>query len=444
MVTELTGPDVQAVVRVHADRLHDAVRRGGTGPVAAVEVVRTACLDLVEEVARRPGGVVDATGWLFSRARQLGGLPAGPFPALSQDDAQVRLVEALAALPEDQRTALLLRDCYDLPAVAVGAATGLGTDQAMDLVGTGRLAFLPLLLGAPPMQLAGHPVEVGALARLATERTSAARDATVRRHAQSCDLCSTVLDAQERARRLLRGLTVVGLPDRDRDAVLAQVGARTEELLPAAAIDPVVAEPLREARRAVPLSVVALGLLLAVLAGAAGGAYASRRPQRPATRPDDSDTPLVTAAPPRTLPPAAGPGPGPAALPSTRVFTIAPVPTPTPSPAPTPSPSASPTPTATPSPTAVAATLTLQPAAGPDGTSVTVTGAGWPVGSTVTLDYLNALGAPTGSTASATVDLGGRFTARLVARDPAAQPGPHAVRAQDGAVTATATFTQTG
>ena len=440
--TPLTAPELLAVVRVHADRLHDAVRRLGAGPAEAVDVVGAACLDLAA-AAVHPGSVAEPVGWLFGRARALSASPAGrgvDLPlgggVLGKDANQARLAEALGQLGEQDRAALLLRDSYDLPAEAVGAALEMTAEAAMAVVGSARLAFLPLLLHQDGPRIGDHPCDLAALARLAAGRAAPARDATVRRHAQSCDVCAAVLDAQERARRLLQGLTVVAMADGDREALLTAVERRSGELLPAGGPVPPPPEPFEPAlpRRVVPLSVIALGVLLAVLGGAAAGAYASRSSGVPATSAVGRFLPLVTPGPVLTLPPTTvTPAPPPSPSPGTRVFLITPSPTVAPT-TPAPSPSATPTPTP-------GAGLVLQPGSGPRGTLVEVTGSGFPPGSTVTLTYLDAAGVAGGPGGTARVDGRGGFATRLVAQDTV--PGPHTVRGTAGASSASAAFTQT-
>ena len=68
----LSAEDVSAAVRIHADRLHDFVRRLGCSPTAAIEVVETSALDLVDAVATAPETVPDVVGWWFGPARALG------------------------------------------------------------------------------------------------------------------------------------------------------------------------------------------------------------------------------------------------------------------------------------------------------------------------------------------------------------------------------------
>ena len=442
MSTALPGPDVLALVRVHADRLHDAVRRLGCGPERAVDVVRTASLDCVEALYARPETVGDPVGWMFARGRALartatdGADEQAPVGGgvLGTDANQLRLAEALDSLPERQRFALLLRDSYDLPAEAVGAALALDAEGAMAVVGAARLAFLPRFLGNDGPQLGQHPIDLGALARLGEGRAPA-RDATVRRHAQSCGTCSTVVDLQERARRLLRGMTVVALPDAAREALLERVEASTSRLLPAADLEPDLLDDL-EPRRLIPLSLIALGLLLAVGAGSAAGAYASRD-TAVGTVVSGTGPPLVTAAPVLTLAPAQRPAttPGPSLTP--RVFLITPSPTPVVT---TPPPPATPTATATPV-VPEPLTLTLSPVSGPNGTTITVTGRGWAPGGVVTLVYRGLTGQASGPGGRASVDGQGHFTATVVATD--ATPGRHALEATDATTTTSATFLQT-
>jgi DNA-directed RNA polymerase specialized sigma24 family protein len=442
----LTADDVLTAVRVHADRVHDAVRRLGCGPEAAVEVVETSALDLIEAVARRPETVGDPIGWWFARARVLGRSAAGggddldDLPVggglLSGDASQVRLAEALESRPERERAALLLRDSYDLPATAVGTVLGLDAQGAMEVVGAARLAFLPALLGGAAPSLSNHQADLAALARLGEGGQLAARDATTRRHVQSCARCADVLDAQERARRLLSGLTVVALSDADREQLLAVVEDRARGLLPTAEPEPDVEEWDDEPARRYSLSLIALGLVLATAAGIGIGILVSRgRAVSPAA--GASGIPLVTPAPLLTVLVSAQPTVTASASlsPSPRVFVITPSPTPTPTATSTPSP----TPTISAEPRA----LDLSPSSGSNDTEITVSGQGWTPGTSVTVKYLTQVGAQAGSTASGDVDERGRFTTTLTAHDPQGLPGAHKVLASDGTNTHQATFNAT-
>jgi len=439
----LTSDELMSLVRVHADRVHDAVRRLGCPPDAAVRVVEQSALDLVDTVAHRPAEVGDPVGWWFARARSLGRratggddlLPLGG-GVLGTDANQVRLAEALESRPERERAALLLRDSYDLPTASVATVLGLDEEAAAELVAQARLAFLPELTTTPPQPRSDHLPKNAALARLAEGGPNAAREATTRRHVLSCEACAAVLDAQERARRLLSGLTVVALPDPERENLLARVDDRARGLLPAA-VAGADEEWEDEPGRGYSLSLMALGLVVAVAAGAGLGALASRgHPIKPFT--DQRAIPLVTAAPVITV----GPLPTvtasgtPTVSPSPRVFQV------TPSPTPPPTATATVGPTAT--ETAQPATLVLDPASGPAETQITVTGAGWTPGAPITVQFMNAFGGQAGATAQAIADDQGTFTTTITAHDGQNQlPGPHRVTADNADQHAETTFTVT-
>lgn len=443
----LTADQVLGAVRIHADRVHDAVRRLGCGPDAAVEVVERSALELID-VARVPGTVTDPVGWWFARARNLGRSLAGDDDALpvgggvlGGDANQVRLAEALESLPELERAALLLRDSYDLPASAVGTALGLDADAAMEVVGAARLDFLPALLGGAPLVQADHVAERGALARLGEGGQVAGRDATARRHAQSCERCGDVLDAQERARRLLSGLTVVALPDAFREGLLSRVQARAEQVLPAPTPEAEAGEYWEdeEPHRRYSLSLIALALVLSSGLGIGIGLLASRDKGPGSLSATEGRLPLVTAAPALSLAPA----------PATPTATASPTVSPTPrvfiiTPSPTPPPTATATlGTAGPTISQEPLSLLLHPSTGPNDSEITVDGAGWLPGATVHLAYLERFTGNPGSSVDAVVDERGRFTAVLTAHDPQALPGAHTVTAEDGTNSTTAEFTAT-
>lgn len=441
---DISADAVLAAVRVHADRVHDAVRRLGCAPEAAVRVVERSALDLVDAVAGQPESVGDPVGWWFARARALGrpasggdeDLPLGG-GVLSSDANQVRLAEALEARPERERAALLLRDSYDLPATAVGTVLGLDAQGAMEVVGAARLAFLPTLLGGSTPPVANHAVDLAGLARLSEGGQLAARDATTRRHAQSCAHCGDVLDAQERARRLLSGLSVVALPDPEREAMLIRVETHARALLPEAEPDPELDEWEDEPARRYSLSLVALGLILAAGIGIGIGILASRgTPISPTT--DIGGIALVTPAPLLIVPVSAAPtaSASPSISPSPRVFLV------TPSPTPTPTSTVGPSATATASAEPLA--LELSPTSGANNTEITVNGRGWTPGVFVTVRYLNQVGGQAGSTAPPVlVDERGRFTTTVTAHDDQGIPGAHQVTADDGNNSDRATFTAT-
>ena len=468
----VTAEDVLATVRVHADRVHDLVRRLGCRPAAALQIVETSALDLVATQVGEPAttpsdptAAADPVGWWFARGRELARsttdardeivIGAG---FLSTDAGQARLAGALDERPEVERVLLLLRDAYDLPAATVGRVLGLAPDDAMTAVGQARLALLPSLAGGPAAVLDAHTTDPAGLARLAEGGQVATRDATLRRHVQSCQRCGAVVGDQERARRLLRGLVVIALPDAAREQLLAAVTAAARATLPTATLPTaalltgtvLTGTVLTDAeqavapgrRRALSGLMLAVGLLLAVAVGLLVGFVLSRSPT--ATAPSGNDLlPSPTADPVRTLPAVptvTAQPPTATAQPTTSVFTI------TPTPAPITAPTKPPVATTAPPPTVVAEplSLALAPATGPNGTVVQVTGRGWKPGATVVIGYRDVLGGATGAGAQAVVDARGRFTTSLTADDPANLPGRHTVQARDGTHSADAVFTSTG
>jgi len=435
---DLSAGAVAAVVRVHADRVHDAVRRLGCDQATSVRVVEQAAQELVDAAARRSTSVTDPVGWFYARARTLGrgsqsdedSLPVGG-GVLGGDDAQVRLAEALEARPARDRAALLLRDSYQLPLASVATVLGTDTASAAEVVGTARLAFLPALTHRPS-PTPPHHVPTAELVALAEGGVPPAQVAGARRHVQGCERCAAVVDAQERARRMLSALTVVALPDADRERILADVERRADELLPPTPPpdEEEVITYVDEPRRPYSLSLMALGLLLAVAAGLGLGALLNRDGGITSLGSTDP-VPLVTPAPVLTARP---PGtPSPTASPSPRVFEV--------TPSPTPSPTATPTPTVT--ATDVPLSLALDPASGPRDSEITVTGQGWTPGANVVVRFMNQVGGQAGATVTAVVDEAGSFVLTIVAHDDGNLPGQHDVVADDGTHQATATFTIT-
>ena len=441
----VAAEDVMAVVRVHADRVHDAVRRLGCPGDAAAQVVEQSAVDLVEAVAARPETVEDAVGWWFARARALARRTAAASPDLplggglrAVDEDQELLAEALDQLPEQSRWALLLRDAYDLPAASVGAALGTDDERAMEQVGRARLEFLPLVDDEPALRVPPHQGELGALARIAEGGPVAAADATARRHALSCESCRSLTDSLQRAHLLLTGLAVAALPEGERVPLLSRVEDLAYGRLPTAAqlLAAQQAYELEEEEDVEPRLfsplLVTLSLVLAALLGIGIGLLLSRAGGVAAlvggggTAPEDVELLVPPSEPPEVL---VSPPPVVAPRPRTTVFLVPP---PVPSPPPAPSPR--------PSPTAAPLAISVDPQSGPDGATLTVTGTGWTPGATVLLQYLDPTGLPTGSQSSVVVDSTGRFVGTLVAEDPNDLPGEHVVRASDGEVTAEATY----
>ena len=447
----LSAEDVSAAVRIHADRAHDFARRLGCNPAAAIEVVETSALDLVDAVVTSPRTVSDPVGWWFGRARALArrvsgaeaDLPLGG-GVLSADQDQALLAEALEVLPERERVALLLRDSYALSAASVGVALGTDAEAGMETVGRARLAFLAAFGDEDVVDTTGHPVQLGVLARLGEGGPVAAADATARRHAQACPVCRSVWDGQARAHQALAGLTVVALPEELRAEVLDRVDAQARAYLPLAA-DLLLGEDEElyddEPGRGRLVLYAGLAVLAAIILGTIIGLVLSRHPSGGGTSalpPDPGVLPEVTGSPVSSPSPTLATASfSPVPQPSPSVFLVTPTPAPGAS-------AASGRPTGGPEPANEPLTLTTTPTSGPNGAPVSVEGTGWTPRATVTLDYLDPLGQQTGSHASAVVDARGRFSTTLYAQDPSNLPGRHRIRASDGIYTDTATYDVSG
>ncbi|MFP5218746.1 MAG: RNA polymerase sigma factor [Actinomycetes bacterium] len=447
----VAAEDVETVLRVHADRVHDAVRRLGADADAAVEIVETSALSLVDAVAERPDQVTDAVGWWFAEARRLAGrvavspgdddLPVGG-GVLSSDEDQLVLAEALHELPPDERLALLMRDAYRLPLASVAVALETTETGALATVARGRLHAVPLLDDEPAPDVPPHPGAPGVLAQLGESGPAAPVDATVRRHVQGCAECEAVRAAQERVHLLLSGLAVAALPEQSRGPLLRAATSRAAAVLPPASAFALTDEEWQdwedEHRTLSPLLAV-LGVLAAVLLGTGLGVLLSRGAD--AVLPAASDVlppvqvPTVDQPAPIRLPDL--PPPPPVTSPETTVFFL---PEPTTAP-PEPSPT-TPAPTASASASAPrsAPAITLDPTSGPEGTTITVTGTGWTPGSSVVVQFLRPGGRPTGSQATATVGADGTFATELTASDPTGGTGERTVRADDGSRRASAEF----
>ena len=453
---------LSAAVRVHADRVHDAVRRQGVAPQAAVAVVESSAMELVESAAQRPAPVPELVGrWfaLASRHAQRAGLddahlPVGTGP-LAEDAQQRLLAQGLDRRSATARAALLLRDAYDLPAAAVGAALDRGPDEAQVAVGRARLSLLPDVFGGAAPSADGHPAGEAALSRLAEGGPPGQPDVATARHLYGCGSCQAVVRAQSDVRRLVAGLSVVALPDDVREQLLERVGGRARAVLPAQRDGGGVVGVARTPapRRLLSPLGIALPLLVAGAAGLGIGLLTSRPPTAVAA-------PVVHRLPvsPPALPTLGARASAPV-RPSTRVFTLrpatptsTPAPTTTSTPAPAPAPTRTPTPTPTPTAPPTSATVrpsatptagpavTVSPTAGAAGDPVTVSGTGWEPGSALTLSYLDGAGQPVGSGARATADGDGTFSVRLGTGEDGSSTGQHRVEVTDGTTTRTATY----
>jgi hypothetical protein len=445
LVALVSADDLVAAVRVHADRVHDLLRRSGCGPAESVEVSESYALALIDALVNAPDTVGDMAGWWFARALELGRRLGGGIESSEVDDAssasvlsgttgEAQVRAALAGLGRDERTAVLLRDGYDLPPQAVAVALGTGPERAGELVGAGRLNLVSAYDDRQVPSLAGHsgrtPADLGTLAGLADGTLPAPQTVPQRRHLSSCSACEDVVEWMAKGRRLAAGLPIVAMPDEAREAMLERVAVRAAAVLPT--VDEVLdaVEEEHDIRPAVSPVVVVLAIVMALVLGVAlaaltssgrGGGADALVPTEPTLVPETpsfsvSITPTKRSASPRT---------------SRSSTPTAPASTASVQPS-----SAAPTTTAP--PPEVPGTITLSPASGPRGTDITVKGRDWTPGAQVIVEYRATLGS---SSTTAIVGQNGRFTAVVTANG--TLPGSYPVDADGGGERATATFQQT-
>ncbi len=432
----VTAGEFTTLVRVHADRVHDFVRRQGCPPDASADAVETSALALLTE----RGDPARLVGRWFALAREAAlerVRRAGPTAApwlpvgrglLAEDGQQDLLAAAMDRREPRGRAALLLRDAYDLPVETVAAALGLDDRAAADLVGQARLDLLPDVFDDEVPARPAHPADGPALARLAEGRPGP-DDGPTARHVRACPACHDLVTAQEDVRRLLSGLAVVALPDELRDPVLGRVGRAARAQLPASALAVEVDEP----RRVLSVGPVVVCVVLAVLAGVGLGAWLSR-PTPVRAAPTGL---LVPVTAPAVTPMPVPPVPSAQPLPATTVFTYPPtVPPPTTSP---PAPSTSP-PAPPPTTAPVAGTVSPTPRTGAAGVPVLVSGTGWVPGRTLQIALLDDRGTPVAGPVSTSVGLDGRFRASLPAGTATTPPGTYTITVGDGSVSARATY----
>jgi hypothetical protein len=437
VVALVSADDALAAVRVHADRVHDLLRRSGCGAEESVEVTESYAFGLLDALVNAPETVGDMAGWWFGRAlelsRRLGDAGAEPpdeqsasVLAGTSGEAQVRA--ALAGLPENERAAVMLRDAYDLPMQAVAVALRRDEPTVAALIGVGRLRLLSRYDDRRAPDLAGHtgrtPADLATLTALADGTLPAARAVPLRRHLATCAACEDVVDGLAKARRLTAALPIIAMPDDAREPMLERIAIRAAAALPS--VDEVLAavEQDDDIRPAVaPLAVVlmivlalVLGVAVAALTRSGSGANASNQlppvataqPEQPSfsTSPTLSATPSVTAS--RTTPPSAKPSvrPTSAGPTSTRGVSIA--------------------------------EITVSPTQGPRNTVVTINGTGWTPEDDVTIVYSGPISQ---SRTSTTVAADGSFTTTMTASG--LVPGDYTVQATSSDATASASFRQT-
>src|SRR4051794_20132361 len=222
-------------------------------------------------------------GWWFGRALELGRRlgDAGSEPVdeaeeasasvLSGTPGEAKVRAALAALPEQERAAVVLRDAYDLPPQAVAVALRRDVESAANLVATGRLDLVARYDDRRVPGLLGHngrtPADLGMLGQLADGSLPPPRMVPLRRHLTSCSACEDVVEVLARARRLTAALPVVAMPDEAREAMLERVEARAVAVLPTVDEVLLAIEQDGEDRPVVSPIVIVIAIVLALVLG---------------------------------------------------------------------------------------------------------------------------------------------------------------------------------
>lgn len=438
VVALVSADDLVAAVRVHADRVHDLLRRSGCGVDESVEVCESYAFALIDAVVNAPETVGDMAGWWFGRALELGrrlGQPDGEptsadttsVLAGTSGEAQVRA--ALAALPEQERAAVVLRDAYDLPPQAVAVALRRDLPSAQALIAAGRLRLVSHYDDRHIPDLTVHEgrttVDAGLLASLADGTLPAPRIVPLRRHIAGCNSCEDAVEMMAKGRRLAAALPVVAMPDDAREEMLERVTERAHGVLPSVDEVLLAIDEDDEAPPVISPIAVVLAIVVALVLGVAVAAVTANRPGGESVALASPQPPAVTPSFAVSSLPAVSRSPKPRQS----------------SPSATTSAAASQTGTPTGTPTSNAPTfagITIDPTSGPRGTTVTVSGFGWSPGTLVTVRYSGTL-AGSGSTAG--VDSSGRFTTQITAGAPL--PGTYTVTATDGSQTDSQPFRQT-
>jgi len=434
VVALVSADDAVAAIRVHADRVHDLLLRSGCGPQESVEVTESYAFALLDALVNAPETVGDMAGWWFGRAlelgRRVGATAAEPTDEVSSGvlagtsgESEVR--EVLAALPESERAAVVLRDAYDLPPQAVAVALRRSEDDAATLVAVGRLQLVSRYSHRPVPSLSGHsgraPADLGLLSRLADGTLPPARAVPLRRHVGNCPACEDVLDALAKGRRLCAGLPVIAMPDEAREAMLDRVAARAMTELPSVEAVLLAIEEDDDVKPAISPILVIAALVVALLLGVAVAAL---------TRSSNGGSSLDT------LSPTSSPSP------ITPSFSASPTPSASSSQSASPSPSRSRSPSARPSQShtavPVSPAITISPISGPRGTSITVTGTGWAPGDNIAVRYT---GPVSSARASTNANSRGRFQITITASG--LVPGDYTVDASGSSGSASASFRQT-
>jgi hypothetical protein len=439
VVALVSADDVVAAVRVHADRVHDLLRRSGCGVDESVEVCESYAFALIDAVVNAPETVGDLAGWWFGRALELGrrlGEPGGePTSAdttsvLAGTSGESQVRAALASLPEQERAAVLLRDGYDLPPQAVAVALRRDLAMTQALIAAGRLRLVSHYDDRPVPDLTVHEgratVEPGLLAAMADGTLAAPRVVPLRRHVAGCPSCEDAVEMMAKGRRLAAALPVVAMPDDARESMLERVSDRAHYVLPSVDDVLLAIDEDEEAPPVISPIAVVLAIVVALVLGVGVAALTANRPGGDSVALASPQPPSIAPSFPANASPTLSRSPKPHRSVTPSTTTSARV-SPTSAPANTPT-SAAP----------ATAGISIDPTAGPRGTTITVSGSGWTPGTLVTVRYSGTLA---GSGGSATVDDSGRFTTTVNAN--AALPGSYTVTASDGSQTASQPFRQT-
>jgi len=279
--------DYVAVVRVHSDRLHDLVRRSGCSAEVAPEVVESTALELLGALVGAPETVEDLVGWWFAHALDAARREAAADPEaarrnglhgyslLSGTEGETRVREALDGLPERERTAIMLRDAYDLPLASVAVALRRPADVTAALLAAARLHLFGAYHGRRAPSLDGHAVrpavDPASLGRLCDGSMTGQQATALRRHVHTCAQCEDVSESLSQSRRLAAGLPVIALPDDERDDMLERVTDRAQALLPSLEEVLLAADAEADEPPLVPAGIILLALFLAGVLGVAVG-----------------------------------------------------------------------------------------------------------------------------------------------------------------------------
>jgi hypothetical protein len=446
VVALVSADDFVSAVRVYADRVNDLLLRAALPLLESIGAAETDALDLLDELVEAPAEVLDLAGWWFARAVERAGQgPAAASPEaaeaiirlLATSPAEVQVRTALGGLASAERTAVVLRDGYDLPPQAVQVALQVDADTATELTAAGRLGLVATYDARSLPSLDGHAgrttVDLASLSKLAEGSLEAPRAAALRRHATSCEACSDVLEALSRSRRLAAGLPIIAMDGGARESLIARVAAQAEATLPSH--EAVVRALDEDDAPGPPISPV-IAVIVLVIAVALGVIIAAVSSSGHSPKPAPAPVPFITptGSPGQSALPGTSTSQPPSPSGGTSGSSGSSSPSQRPSGSTSPSHSASQTPTSP--PPASGPAIVVAPDQGAKGSTIEVSGSGWTPGSTVRVTYGH-----TGTTVPATVDSGGQFTATL--RATAVLPGVEQITAVAGSKRASTSYTQT-